>query len=227
MLKDIKAIIFDFDGTLYDFKGLPKNLCLSSIHNILKINAVQKARKALKGKEFSTSLEYENEFFSVLKQLGKFKSSEKAKNWYNNLYMKKMVLVLSKKYTKRDGILQMVKSLKSKDIKLVIYSDYGMLKERLEAVNFTAEELSYFDHILSSEDFGCLKPAKKGFLQVAKKLDISPENCLVVGDRIDTDGQGAFDSGMKYVEIKTHKTKPDYKPNHPLYSFEDFIKEVI
>ena len=227
MLKDIKAIIFDFDGTLYDFKGLPKNLCLSSIHNILKINAVQKARKALKGKEFSTSLEYENEFFSVLKQLGKFKSSEKAKNWYNNLYMKKMVLVLSKKYTKRDGILQMVKSLKSKDIKLVIYSDYGMLKERLEAVNFTAEELSYFDHILSSEDFGCLKPAKKGFLQVAKKIDISPENCLVVGDRIDTDGQGAFDSGMKYVEIKTHKTKPDYKPNHPLYSFEDFIKEVI
>ena len=227
MLKDIKAIIFDFDGTLYDFKGLPKNLCLSSIHNILKINAVQKARKALKGKEFSTSLEYENEFFSVLKQLGKFKSSEKAKNWYNNLYMKKMILVLSKKYTKRDGILQMVKSLKSKDIKLVIYSDYGMLKERLEAVNFTSEELSYFDHILSSEDFGCLKPAKKGFLQVAKKIDISPENCLVVGDRIDTDGQGAFDSGMKYVEIKTHKTKPDYKPNHPLYSFEDFIKEVI
>ena len=227
MLKDIKAIIFDFDGTLYDFKGLPKNLCLSSIHNILKINAVQKARKALKGKEFSTSLEYENEFFSVLKQLGKFKSSEKAKNWYNNLYMKKMILVLSKKYTKRDGVLQMVKSLNSKDIKLVIYSDYGMLKERLEAVNFTSEELSYFDAILSSEDFGCLKPAKKGFLQVAKKIDISPENCLVVGDRIDTDGQGAFDSGMKYVEIKTHKTKPDYKPNHPLYSFEDFIKEVI
>lgn len=227
MLENIKAIIFDFDGTLYDFKGLPKNLCLSSIHNIFKINAVQKTRKLLKGKEFPTNIEYENEFFSVLKEIGKFKTPEKAKNWYINLYMKKMILVLSKKYKKRDSILELVKSLKSKDIKLVIYSDYGMLKERLEAIQFTSDELSYFDAIFSSEDFGCLKPAKKGFLQVAKNIDVAPENCLVVGDRVDTDGKGAFDSGMKYVEIKTHKTKLEYKPNHPLYSFEDFVKEIL
>ena len=62
---------------------------------------------------------------------------------------------------------------------------------------------------------------------VPVRISIAPENCLVVGDRVDTDGKGAFDSGMKYVEIKTHKTKPEYKPNHPLYSFEDFVKEVI
>ena len=64
MLDNIKAIIFDFDGTLYDFKGLPKNLCLSSIPNMLKISAVQKTRKSLKGKDFPSIEEYEKEFES-------------------------------------------------------------------------------------------------------------------------------------------------------------------
>ena len=59
MLDNIKAIIFDFDGTLYDFKGLPKNLCLSSIPNMLKISAVQKTRKSLKGRDFPSIEEYE------------------------------------------------------------------------------------------------------------------------------------------------------------------------
>ena len=226
MLENIQAVIFDFDGTLYDFKGLPKNLCLASIPNLLKINAVQKTRKTLKGKEFKTLQDYENEFFSVLKQLGKFKTSEKAKNWYNNLYMQKMILVLSKKYKKRDGLLDLIKCLKSKNIKVVVYSDYRMLKDRLKAVKFTDEELSYFDGFFASEDFACLKPAKNGFLQLAKNIGVSPENCLVVGDRADTDGKGAADSGMKFIQIKTHKTKPDYKPNHPLYSFDEFSKKI-
>lgn len=226
MLDNIKAIIFDFDGTLYDFKGLLKNLCLSSIPNMLKISAVQKTRKSLKGRDFPSIEEYEKEFFSVLKSFGKFKTPDVAKNWYNNLYMKKMILVLSKKYKKRDGLLDLIKCLKSKNIKLIVYSDYRMLKERLKAVKFTEEELSYFDGFFASEDFACLKPAKKGFLELTEKIGVSPEKCLVVGDRADTDGKGAFDSGMKFVQIKTHKTKPDYKPNHPLYSFEDFSKIV-
>lgn len=227
MFDNVKAIIFDFDGTLYDFKGLPKNLVLSSIHNIFRISAVQKTRKQLKGKEFSSLIEYENQFFTVLKEKGRFKSLEKAKEWYKNLYMIKMILVLERKYKKRDNILELFKKLKEKNIKIVIYSDYRMLNERLKAVKFTDEELSLIDGLYSSEDFGCLKPAKKGFLALAEKIDVNPEACLVVGDRADTDGLGAKLSNMAFVEIKTYKTETDYVPEHPLMSFEEFINKVL
>lgn len=225
MLENIQAVIFDFDGTLYDFKGLPKNLCLSSIPNLLKINAVQKTRKQMKGKDFSTPKEYQNHFFSLLKELGKFKSVEIAEEWYKKLYMLKMIQVLERKYTKRNSVEVLFRFLKSKNIKIAIYSDYGMLKERLLAVDFDEKFLSEnVDLILSSEDFGCLKPAKKGFLEVVKKLEVNSENCLMIGDRFDTDGVGALNSGMMYIEIKTHKTKDDYKPNHPLIEFEELSK---
>ena len=218
---EIKAVIFDFDGTLYDFKGLPKNLVFSSLHNILKINAVQKVRRKLKGIDFSSSDEYKLDFFKELKVLGGFKNEDDAINWYKNVYMVKMILVLTKKYHKRPDVEKVINILKSKNIKVAIYSDYGMLKERLCAIGLNNDFISSIDGIFSSEDFGCLKPAKRGFLEVAKKLNVSPENCLMIGDRKDTDGEGAFSANMQFVEIKTHKTKKEYKPQHQLVAFED------
>lgn len=218
---EIKAVIFDFDGTLYDFKGLPKNLVFSSFHNILKINAVQKVRRKLKGIDFSSSDEYKKEFFKYLTELGRFKNEDNAINWYKNVYMVKMILVLTKKYHKRPDVEKVINILKSKNIKVAIYSDYGMLKERLCAIGLNNDFISSIDGIFSSEDFGCLKPAKRGFLEVAKKLNVSPENCLMIGDRKDTDGEGAFSANMQFVEIKTHKTKKEYKPQHQLVAFED------
>lgn len=218
---EIKAVIFDFDGTLYDFKGLPKNLVFSSFHNILKINAVQKTRRKLKGIDFSSSEKYKKEFFKYLTELGRFKNEDNAINWYKNVYMVKMILVLTKKYHKRPDVEKVINILKSKNIKVAIYSDYGMLKERLCAIGLNNDFISSIDGFFSSEDFGCLKPAKRGFLEVAKKLNVSPENCLMIGDRKDTDGDGAFSANMQFVEIKTHKTKKGYKPQHQLVAFED------
>ena len=227
MLKDIKAVIFDFDGTLYDFKGLPKNLIFSSPTNIFRINYVQKTRKAFKGKEFDSEAQYKNQFFGLLAKKARFSNIARAEKWYENLYMKKMISVLEKKYTKRDTAEDLFKNLKSKKIKIAIYSDYGMLKERLLAIGFSEDFLhQYVDFMVSSEEFGCLKPAKKGFLEVATKLDVLPENCLVVGDRVDTDGIGAFASGMKYIQIKTHKTKTDDTTAHPIFDFADFYNLV-
>lgn len=227
MLKDIKAVIFDFDGTLYDFKGLPRNLIFSSLPNIFRINAVQKTRKVFKGKEFDSEAQYKNQFFGLLAKNAGFSNIAKAENWYKNLYMKKMISVLEKKYTKRDSAEDLFKTLKSNKIKIAIYSDYGMLKERLLAIGFSEDFLhQYVDFMISSEEFGCLKPAKKGFLEVASKLDTLPTNCLVVGDRVDTDGIGAFASGMKYFQIKTHKTKTRENVSHPIFDFADFSKFV-
>ena len=63
--------------------------------------------------------------------------------------------------------------------------------------------------MVSSESFGALKPAPRPFLEIAAKLNISPENILVIGDRNDTDGLGAESAKMKFIQTESHKTKGD------------------
>ena len=54
--KNIKAVIFDFDGTLYDFKGVTKNLLKNlSILSIIRAGKERKLRHIYKGKYFGSS----------------------------------------------------------------------------------------------------------------------------------------------------------------------------
>ena len=40
---------------------------------------------------------------------------------------------------------------------------------------------------------------------MAGNLGVAPKQCLVVGDRADTDGQGALHAGMSFVQFKAHE----------------------
>ena len=46
-----------------------------------------------------------------------------------------------------------------------------------------------------------LKPSPQGFLLAAARLGISPQQCLVIGDRDDADGQAAQRAGMTFRKI--------------------------
>ena len=48
MFSNIKAVIFDLDGTLYDFKDLPKRLIWAMPTHALRLGADRKIRKSLK-----------------------------------------------------------------------------------------------------------------------------------------------------------------------------------
>lgn len=232
-MKDInfskyKLIIFDFDGTLYDYKDLPRNLIMFSFPRIFKVWAVQKVRKQLKGIDFENKFTYEKEFFSLLCMKGKFKNQDEAEFWYKNFYMKKMIAVLKSKYTMRQNLVQVFENLKALNKKIAIYSDYGNLSERLSAVGFNLElQKKLLNGIFSSEDFGCLKPVKRGFVVVAERLDVTPGECLFIGDREDTDGVGAIESGMDFIQIKTYKNMTKEEKPQNFISFEDFTQQVL
>ena len=74
---------------------------------------------------------------------------------------------------------------------------------------------------------GCLKPAPRGFLKIAADLNARPKDCLVVGDRDDTDGFGARLTQMQFVQIKTKKPKDVLDQEHPVMSWEDFAATIL
>ena len=65
----------------------------------------------------------------------------------------------------------------------------------MAALNISDENV---DLIKGSQELGGLKPAAALFEKVAQALGVEPQYTLVIGDRDDTDGQGARNAGMQY-----------------------------
>lgn len=86
-------------------------------------------------------------------------------------------------------VIKWVENLKKKNIKMYILSNSNK-KEKIKAV---AEKLN-----LAYIFFG-MKPFKRGFKKIQKKLNIDNENIAVVGDQIFTDVLGA--NRMKMYSI--------------------------
>ncbi|MFN5324473.1 MAG: YjjG family noncanonical pyrimidine nucleotidase [Bacteroidota bacterium] len=55
----------------------------------------------------------------------------------------------------------------------------------------------YFDHVLISEQIGFKKPHQAIFLHAASLCAVPVDQCLMVGDNLDTDIAGALDAGMQ------------------------------
>ena len=225
MFSDVKAVIFDLDGTLYNFKWLPLRLIWALPNDFLRIKADRDVRKKLKDSDFGTPEAYKEEYSKKMSKLLNFKKHD-ALNWYSNRYMGTMCFLLNRYYSCRPRLAEVFSELHKKGIKIAVFSDYPRVKQRIRALDFSDETISQISGIYSAEDFGSQKPAIRPFLEIAEHLEVKPENCLVIGDRDDTDGDGARNTNMEFIQIETHKTKVKH-PNHPVWSWDDFATWVL
>ena len=223
LLENISAVIFDFDGTLYDNQGIGKDLVLSHPFNLLRIKSERDVRKSLKNQFFGSKEEYMKEYSKRL-SLKTTLSESKAEKWYEEKYLKWLTTSISKKKA-YENVEKVLLALKSKGIKTAIYSDYPVLEERMSVLHLDS---SIPDYIFDAESLGGQKPAKPLMDKILKEINASPEKVLVVGDRADTDGQSAFCSGAKFVQIRGYKTKNAPQPEgYLLMDWDAFVKEIL
>ena len=148
------------------------------------------------------------------------------KNWYFNQYMPRMIDVLKKHYKPRPGLAEILQRIDSPEcsIKTAVYSDYPFLKERMQAIGLPAYKQI---RLFTLDTFGAQKPAVRPFLEIAKEMGLPPKEILVIGDRIDTDGHGAFSAGMQFYCLEASRknflrldpnlpTKKDITPHDPI-----------
>lgn len=198
-LKNIKAVIFDFDGTLYDSKGFTKKFLKTlGFSSLLKARNERKLRSLYKGKYFGTGEEFYFSYFQELARLCHV-SPQKISDWYFKKYMKAMTETLRKYFTCRPGTEKLFAFFKEKNIKTAVFSDYAFVSERMEAVGLEGTKSLLF----SAENLGGLKPACEPFFKIAQTLGENPKDILVIGDRADTDARGAENAGMKSLLVKT------------------------
>lgn len=102
---------------------------------------------------------------------------------------------LSALYDTRDvRLIEKIDNMRKKGMKVVVFSDYPPAKKLL-ALGIEV------DGIYSAQDdrIGELKPSPKGLIVIANDYNVSPEDIIMIGDRMEKDGVSAQTAGCDYI----------------------------
>lgn len=198
-IENVKSVVFDLDGTLYDNKGLPMKLILGDIWNMFVLSAERKARKVIMGKDFGSEKAVFDALFLEMTKVKNNMTPEKARRWYEERYMPLQVSVLRMYFQARPLVVELLEALKARNLKVILYSDYGCAAEKLQALGIPVD---LFDAIVSAPELGGLKPCRQSMERLMSQYDLQPETMLYVGDREDTDGESSRPFGISFHNVK-------------------------
>jgi HAD superfamily hydrolase (TIGR01549 family) len=182
---ETKVVVFDLDGTLYCKKGMITRMMAGAVLEWKMMLLERKTRKKLKGSWMGDKESFYRVYFQQMAK-GRLFSVEYAQWWYNTRYMPMMVKVIKRYYQPSPWVIPFIQQCKSLGIRLVVLSDYTHTKEKIQALGL---DDSLFDWIISAPELGGLKPAPELMRHVAAQMGVLPNQCLIIGDREDTDGE--------------------------------------
>ena len=216
-MKDIKHIFLDLDRTLWDFETNSHNELINLYHShhlhqrgislpeefikiYKKINEDcweryrenKLTKEKLRGERFYLTLNY----FGV--------DDQKLANKIGEDYVKnspyRTILI--------PGTFELLEYLFPKYSLHIITNGF----EEVQHIKVKESGLAkYFDQLITSEEAGAKKPAKKVFEYALMKSSASVEESVMVGDDLKTDIRGAIDFGMKSIYFNPSGKVHEYK----------------
>ena len=188
MLSQIKAVIFDLDGTLVDSMGLWKDIDIEFLGE-RGIAYEDDLQEKIEGMSFTETAVYFKEYYHLDESVEELK-----KIWNQMAEYKYRYEVLPK-----SGVIEFLDTLKKKKIKMGIATSNS--EELIAAVN----EAYHFDEYMSCIVTACSvnkgKPAPDVYLEAARRLGVKPEECLVFEDIIKGIEAGK-NAGMKVCAVE-------------------------
>ena len=201
----IKAIIFDYDGTLSN-----RQLSVYSFfRDFLKDYVPQ-----LNEMEFEAMLqdlmlfdangiaEFEYRSYQFLARYGHLFPEGFEKTFKDEFIARTYTYNILK-----DETVEVLEKLQGK-YKLAVLSNGDSTVQHNKIRHVGIEK--YFDEIIVTGDLGVHKPETGPFEYAMKKLGVTPEETLMVGDVFATDILGAYRAGIKTVWIIEDSERPNY-----------------
>lgn len=201
VLNGVKTIIFDLDGTLYDKRGLAHRMVRRLWWCLPLLLAERLARGGMHEYQYTSGDAFYAAFFANMAR-GHWWGPDIAQRWYNHVYLPAMVRVLRHSFQPRPEAMALIEEGKRRGLQLAIYSDYGCVEEKLEALGIDA---GLFDLRVDAPSMGALKPSGPSAAKVMLMLHAEPASTLFVGDRDEKDGASARAVGARFLLIGDRK----------------------
>ena len=196
MLNNIKAVLFDLDGTLIDSMWVWKQIDIDYL-SPKNLEMPTDLQRKIEGMSMLETAKYFQKYFGITDDL------ETMMQIWNRMAMD----TYSSQVNYKNGAEDFLKYLKKHNIKTGIATSNS--RELLQAVTSHLSLDKYIDCFLTGNEVAHGKPWPDIYLEVAKRLHVSPEQCLVFEDIIPGILSGKA-AGMKVCAI-----------------YDDYSKDVI
>ncbi len=188
MLSQIKAVIFDLDGTLVDSMGLWKDIDIEFL-GARGIAYEDNLQEKIEGMSFTETAVFFQQYYHLKE------SVEELKVIWNQMAEHKYRYEVPLK----SGVQEFLDSLKEQNIKMGIATSNS--EELIRAVN----QAYHFDEYMSCIVTACSvkkgKPAPDVYLEAARQLAVAPKDCLVFEDIVKGIEAGK-NAGMKVCAVE-------------------------
>lgn len=207
-LVHVDAVIFDLDGTLYNSQSLIRRVAMSQIPHLVPLAWERVIRRRMRGISFDSAEEFQTLFYQQVAARC-IRSAAAVRRWYETNLLPAMCRVLKRYYHVEPWAVQLIQDLRAAGKIVVIYSDYAAVADKLKALGTS---IDIFDLAYDAPSLGGLKPAKISMTRVVEGIDalsmqrsgkhIPTSRCLMIGDRMTTDGESAKAVGAQYLILQ-------------------------
>ncbi len=217
----IHAIVFDLDNTLTDFMKMKAAAIDAAIDGMIDAG-FKLRREELRGRVDAIYLEKGLEFQQVFDELlqrefGEVDPRILASGIVSYRRARESALVLY------PHVQMTLLELAKRGIKLGVVSDAPRLQVWLRLCSLSLQHV--FDAVVTFDDTRVRKPAPEPFREVLKRLDVAPENALMIGDWAERDVVGGKSLGMKTVFARYGDTF-DTKESGADFDVDDVLQLV-
>lgn len=197
ILKNIKAVGFDVDGTLYN---IPADMSIEISQEVTNLAA------RMLGRDVDDFAE------EYVQKREDFRSNTMTLNSYGldgeKIFQQVVDEFPMEKYVKKDmRLIQIIETLKKKYTLFIITNgSQRQVDRKLDLIGLNKND---FHPRIYCYDQGWLKPDPAPFLAALEDLKLTPEECVYIGDREDIDIQAAQAVGMKGIYMRGESTVAD------------------
>lgn len=230
----MKAILFDLDGTLLPldeklfvdiyFTELSKVFSEYNIESNKLVEAIWTAtHEIIKNDGKRTNEEAFWEKFKSIINIDLLNIKEVLEKFYANEFFTKL-----KKCSTENNLAKVAVNLAKKNGRKVVLATNPVFPiDALVRLKWTGLDIDDFDYVTHYSNSSFSKPNPKYYLDLCKKLDVEPKDCLMIGNDERQDIFAASSAGMNcYLVTDYLYTYPECKVNCEKGSFEDLIEKL-
>jgi 16S rRNA pseudouridine516 synthase len=211
MLQNIKAVIFDLDGSLVDSMWLWKAIDIEYLGRF-HIPLPENLQSQIEGMSFEETAVYFKEHFAIPDSL------EQIKNDWNQMAWDKYRYEVPLK----PGVQDFLEECEKLGILLGIATSNS--RELVETILLAHSLKDRFSCIMTGSDVKKGKPSPDIYLAAAKAMGVQPENCLVFEDIV-PGIQAGKSAGMRVCAVEDTYSAHDREKKKELadYYIEDYF----